>query len=213
MGPKRRTVLFGAVSIGAVVAMASVSFACVQTRGRITVNGTVGVSSATGSGQHPGTKNVGYCGPIQANAQAPASLGFAPNQRASVTVTLGAGTGSCATVTNSPVNNNGPNAFPDSTYEVMFCPGRVFQSKGGTIHDVSSGAHGACFFTDGVGDDAVQMGFLTVAGGSGSGTFKIPGGATANGPSNSSGISVRDAARTTPYPGPPVVNMAPITLL
>ncbi|MDQ3932469.1 MAG: hypothetical protein M3252_06505 [Actinomycetota bacterium] len=118
-------------------------------------------------------------------------------------------------ISNSPFGFNGPNNVPDGTYEVMFCDGRQFQAKGGEVINSSAGQHGGCFFTDGVDDAATQMGFGTVSGGTSVGdwTFEIPGGASKNGPNNYAGISIRHLKPQGAYPGPAVVNMAPIRIV
>ncbi|MDQ3932468.1 MAG: hypothetical protein M3252_06500 [Actinomycetota bacterium] len=191
----------------ALLLIASAAFACVQTRGKLTVTGGGGTSSATGNGNHTGPKNSEFCGPIVAGAQH--TLGATPAQ--TVSVAVGQGTGDCANIANSPFNYPGPNQVPDGQYNVLFCNGRVFQNQGGTIVDQTGGQHGSCYSPSVTGEVA-QIGTLAVSGGNGSGTYSIPRGVSQSGPNNYAGISIRENG-VTPHPGPPVVNLAPIRII
>ena len=216
----RKPVAFGFTVITAVLVAASVAFACVQTRGRITVTGSLGTRSiAEGNGFHPGPGNVEYCRAPRAGARVPQPTGFSPAQRPDVVVALSPAQG-CNPLPPGSFVPGAPNVFADGNYDVMFCNGDVFQTNAnGVVKDVSSNRaveneHGGCFFSDAVTDRATLMGTLGVTNSSGSGTYDIPAGAAVNGPNNYAGISVR---RTGPGPtpggGPPHVNMAPISII
>jgi hypothetical protein len=211
---------FGFTVVTAVLVAASVAFACVQTRGRMTVTGSLNTRSfAEGNGFHPGKGNVEYCRQPRPGAQVLAPTGFSPAQRPDVTVALSPAQG-CNPLPAGSFAPGQPNVFADGNYDVMFCDGDVFQTnQNGVVKDTSSNPteeneHGGCFFTDAVTDRATLMGTMVVAGGSGSGTYDIPFGAAVNGPNNYAGVSVR---RTGPTPqpggGPPHVNMAPISII
>ena len=211
---QRKLAASGFLAGVALLATASMAYACVQTVGRLQVsvpNGG-GTSVAIGNGNHPGLGD-NYCDPQPTNgARVLRATSFA--NRPSVTVSYGPAT-QCAAI---PARGQLPpraNTPSDGTYDVMFCDGQVFRQKNGTWVDISDPhAKSSCFFTDAVGDRAVLMGSMAVAGGSGSGSFQIPFGATKSGPNNAAGVSVR---RTGPGPnpavGPPDVNMAPITMI
>ena len=195
--------------------VAATAYACVQTVGELTVGNLdqtnyPGYSKAIGNGHHPGPGNVEYCVPPTPGAKAKESQGFrAP--RPQVTVSL-APSNQCNPFDAGAIQPGHANTPGDGSYEVMFCPGKVFKTSSGELVNTDGGAHGSCFFTDGVGDQAVQMGFMTVTGGSGRGTFRLPGNTSHNNPGQYSGVSVREAAGTTPHAGPPYVNMAPIQI-
>ena len=213
----RSLALAGFFATAVLLATASVAYACVQTIGRlqVTVPNGGGTSVAIGNGNHPGLGD-NYCDPQPTNgARVLRATSFA--NRPSIIVSYGPAT-QCNPVGPGAVRPGRANTPTDGTYDVMFCDGQVFRQKNGTWVDVSDPHNkSSCFFTDAVGDRAVLMGSMTVEGGSGSGTFSIPFGATKSGPNNAAGISVR---RNGPMPqppvgpgGPPDVNMAPITMI
>lgn len=205
----------GFLAGGVILAGASAAFACVAVVGQITVEGSVGRSVSIANGNHPGT-NV-FCTPPTAGAAVPQPTGYSASQRPSVTVTLGSAANSACptrTVNIAGVPTVVPNAFGDSAYDVMFCDGTVFKRTGGAWDlTVNKPDKGSCFHTDGVGDRAVLMGTMVVAGGTGSGTFKIPGGAGVNGPNNAAGVSVRETGPSATNPGGQHVNIAAISIV
>ena len=211
---QRKLAASGFLAGVALLATASMAYACVQTIGRlqVTVPNGGGSSVAIGNGNHPGLGN-NYCDPQPTNgARVLRATSFA--NRPSVTVSYGPAS-QCSPVGPSAVRPGRANTPTDGTYDVMFCDGQVFKQKGDFWVDISDPhAKSSCYFTDAVGDRAVLMGSMAVAGGSGSGSFQIPFGATKSGPNNAAGISV---ARTGPGPnpagGPPDVNLAPITMI
>jgi hypothetical protein len=214
MSRHRKPLLFGLSTAAIALGVAATAFACVQTVGQLNVRNNDpsigGTSTAIGNGHHPGPGNVEYCRAPQPGATAKEAPTFrSPRQSVDVSLTPSS---ECSPFDSGAIQPGHDNTPGDGSYEVMFCPGKVFKTSSGSLVNVDSTAHGSCFFTDGVGDIAVQMGFMTVTGGSGSGTFKLPGGTTRNKPGQYSGVSVREAAGTTPHPGPPYVNMAPIQI-
>ena len=212
-------IVAGMAPVAAALTAAATAFACVQTIGQLTVRGPgdSGTSTAVGSGAHPGAKNVEYCVPPTAGAVAPVPTGFAPSQRPSITVTYGPSATLCNPTPQTAIQKRIANTPVDGVYEVNFCNGKVFRDSGnGLVSTTDQSAHGSCFFSDGVTDAGVLIGTMTVAGGSGTATLKIPGDATKNGPNAFSGIAVREKSPTPTsaggHPGPAYVNMAPLQL-
>ena len=208
---------FGFTAVTALLVATSVAFACVQTRGRMQVVGSLGsTSTAIGNGFHPGPGNVEYCKAPKPGARVLQPTGFSTNQRPAVTVSVSAAT-ACNPLSPGSFAPGQPNVLADGNYEVMFCDGSVFEHRNGKVKNVSSNPPdhgGTCYFTDEVHAPATLMGTMTVSGGTGSGEYRIPAGASKNGPDDWAGVSVR---RTGPAPqpggGPPHVNMAPISII
>lgn len=225
----RKSIAFGFTAATALVVGASMAFACVQTRGRITLTGSLGTKSwAIGNGIHPGPGNVEYCSQPRVGARVPQPTGFGPSQRPDVIVAVTPETSAkCGTLGPGSFSPGSPNTMSDGSYEVMYCDGTVFErNANGVVKDLSSNAsgHGSCYFYDSPADRGVLIGFLSIGAGSGSGTYKIPGGAAQNGPDNWAGVAVRRCGTTpsiagcasaTPQTGggPPHVNMAPISII
>lgn len=210
---RRRGLTVGGLAAGgAILAGASAAFACVAVVGQITVDGTIGRSVSIANGNHPGG-NV-FCVPPTTGATAPQPTGFAPNQRPLIKVSVGPVPSSSPCQTRTVGTSIVPNAFGDSSYDVMYCDGAVFKKTGGAW-DLSflKPDRGSCFFTDGVGDRAVLMGTMTVSGGTGSGEYRIPAGAAKNGPNNAAGIAVRETGPGNTHPGAAHVNIAAISII
>lgn len=209
----RRLAAAGFFATAVVLATASVAYACVQVIGRLEVSSGGGTSVAIGNGTHP-PFNM-YCSPPTNGATAPRATSFA--DRPAVTLSYGPAS-QCNPIPDlgeSSVRPGRANTPSDGTYEVNFCDGMVFQQKGGEwdfkVRPLNAGS---CFFNDAIGDRGVIMGSLTVAGGSGSGVFRIPFGAGKNGPSNAAGIAVRRSGPgPNPAGGPPDVNLVPISII
>lgn len=201
----RKFAVGGFFAAAVVLATASLAFACVQTIGTLTVTGpNGGVSTAVGNGGHPPRGN--YCVAPTNGASAPRATSFA--DRPAITVAYGP-SDLC-----NPTPRPRANTPSDGTYDVMFCDGNVFRLKNGVWGPVVFPDRGSCFFTDAVSDRAVLMGTMAVAGGSGSGVYRIPFGAAKTGPTNAAGVSVRRTGPGgNPAGGPPDVNMAPISII
>ncbi|MDQ4134065.1 MAG: hypothetical protein M3179_12890 [Actinomycetota bacterium] len=226
----RKPAVFGFSAVAAVLLISSVAFACVQTRGRIQVTGSLGTrSSAIGNGFHPGPGNVEYCHAPRAGARVPQPTGFSPNQRPTITVSVAPAT-DCNPLPQGSFAPGQPNVLADGNYEVNFCDGTVFQTNAnGKLKEISSNrsdenAHGSCFFSDSLTDRGLLIGQLAVTNSSGSGSYHIPFGAAVNGPTDYAGVAIRrcgtsptvsGCASATPQTGggPPHVNMAPISII
>ncbi|MGH9177885.1 MAG: hypothetical protein ACRD0N_04950 [Acidimicrobiales bacterium] len=197
-----------------VLACASVASACVQMIGRLEVTGTNGGTSvAIGNGTHP-PFNM-YCVPPTNGATAPRTTNF--RDRPLVNIAYGP-----ASECNPIPDLGGTTVIPgrantpgDGTYEVNYCDGKVFQQKNGEwgfrVYPLDAGS---CFFSDSPVDRGVLMGTMTVAGGSGSASLRIPAFAATNGPKNAAGIAVRRTGPgRNPAGGPPDVNLVPISII
>lgn len=212
----RKLAVAGFFVTALMLATVSVAYACVQVIGRLEVTGTNGGSSvAIGNGTHP-PFNM-YCEPLVNGATAPRAATFA--DRPPVTVSYGPTT-QCNPIPDGPdaVRPGRANTPSDGTYDVNFCSGTVFQRKAGVwsfkVNPLSDVHAGSCFFSDAVNDRGVLMGTMAVAGGSGSGVYRIPFGAAKNGPSNAAGVAVRRAGPgPNPAGGPPDVNLVPISII
>lgn len=205
----------GFFAAATILASASAAFACVQVIGKLSVTGTNGGTSvAIGNGTHP-PFNM-YCVPLTNGATAERPTGFSPSQKPLVQITYGPAS-ECNPIPDlgdASVRPGRPNTPADGTYEVNFCPGKVFQSKAGVWgFRVQPLDAGSCHFNDGVGDRGVIMGSMTVAGGSGSAALRIPAGAPKNQPTNASGIAVRRACCGGSGFGAPDMNLVPISII
>ena len=204
----------GFLALTVVLATASVAYGCVQMIGRLAVTGTNGGTSvAVGNGTHP-PFNM-YCVPPTNGATAERSTSFA--NRPLVTISYGPST-DCNPIPDLGENSVRPgraNTPSDGTYEVNFCDGKVFQEKNGEwgfrVYPLDAGS---CFFNDSPSDRGVIMGSMTVAGGSGSASLRIPAFAAKSGPKNAAGIAVRrSCCGPNPAGGPPDVGLVPISII
>lgn len=209
--PNRSLLAAGFFALTVLMATASVAYGCVQMIGRLAVTGTNGGTSvAIGSGVHPPFDM--YCVPPTNAATAPRAIDFA--NRPAVSISYGPAT-DCNPIPASGVRPGRANTPSDGTYEVNFCDGKVFARKGQEwgfkVYPLTAGS---CFFNDSPADRGVIMGTMTVAGGSGTATLRIPAFAATNGPNNAAGVAVR---RTGPGPnpagGPPDVGLVPISII
>lgn len=212
---RRRKLLLVFATAAIAVGVAATGWACVQTIGQLTVANTdqanwPGTSTAIGNGHHPGNGNDAYCVPPTPGAQAPEFKGFGAS-RPRVVVALSPSS-QCNPFDADAIQPGHANTPGDGTYDVMFCPGKVYKTRAGSLLDITSPHDGSCYFTDGVGDAAVLMGQMTVTGGSGSATLALPGNTSNNNPGQYSGVSVREVTRAAQHGGPPYVNMAPISI-
>lgn len=203
----------GFFAAAAILASASAAFGCVQVIGRLAVTGTNGGTSvAIGNGTHP-PFNM-YCVPPTNGATAPRATSF--SNRPLVTLNYGPAS-ECNPIPpgETSVRPGRANTPSDGTYEVNFCDGKVFQSKAGVWgFRVQPLDAGSCFFNDSPADRGVIMGSMTVAGGSGSASLRIPAFAAKNGPNNAAGIAVRRSGPgPNPAGGPPDVNLVPISII
>lgn len=211
--PNRNLLAGGFFALTIVLATASVAYACVQVIGTLTVTGTNGGTSvAVGNGTHP-PFNM-YCVPPTNGATAPRSTSFA--NRPLVTISYGPAS-ACNPIPEgeTSVRPGRANTPSDGTYDVNYCDGKVFQQKNGEwgfrVYPLDAGS---CFFTDSPVDRGVLMGSLTVAGGSGSASLRVPAFAAKSGPNNAAAIAVRRACcGSNPAGGPPDVNLAPISII
>lgn len=207
MRRNRKLLLLGLSTAAVTVAAAATAYACVQTIGQLSVTGPSpsGTSTAIGNGHHPDVGNAEYCEPPTPGATAPIG-----NPRPDVTVVFGPSS-KCNPTDAGAIQPGIANTPADGVYTVNYCNGKVFHDTGGGLVNSAGGQHGSCFSSGSVGARGVLMGTLTVTGGSGSATLKIPAGATPNGPNAYAGVSVREQVDT--HPGPPYVNMAPIRMV
>lgn len=157
----RKRLLMGAVPVAAVLAAASVGYACTIFKGSMTVTGngndplTGAPSSVTVTGNNSG---MSYCNSASPEGSAPA-LGagytFAPRNGGTIDVSVAPSTDSCAS------------QLPDGVYDVNFVNGPAHSDTNGIRPWLLD-----CMF--GNNPPNVNLGTMTVTGGSGSGTYSLP---------------------------------------
>ncbi|MDQ6615667.1 MAG: hypothetical protein M3083_13230 [Actinomycetota bacterium] len=221
---RRKSVVFGTSVVAAVLALSSVAYACVQSRGKITVTGdNGGVSTAVGNGHHPGAGpgNYIYCKPGKyLTADATSFADTATQNRGHFTVELGLPPTDCQFLqknAKSPwiTNTTTPNKFVDGTYEVYFCQGQDGQPAfAAGSPPMALQTKGSCFYSDGVTDYGTLVGTMSVVGNvAPPATFRVPFGAYPTPAGTYAGVSVRRTGPGSCMCGPPPINMAPIAMI
>ncbi len=220
---KRKVATFGFSVVAAVLVLSSVAFACVQSRGKISVTGDNGrTATAVGNGHHPGNKakdDYVYCRPAK-YLRSNGAQSFSPNPAAGhVTVSLGLPPADCQYLLPDNkstwiTNATTPNVFTDGTYQVNFCQSQNGEPVFTGPPLIETDHSGSCYFNDGVTDWGVLLGDMTVTGNvAPPTTFRIPFGAFTTDPGTWAGVSVRRTGPGGCGCGPPPVNMAPIALV